>query len=94
MPKGQPSLSRGGIDVLSTGMDHDWGRSKWRRWVEYLVIAACLVGTAILVITALEHMPHDVNMTSRLIFRGIILLVIAVIAGLDFFFPKGQPPNS
>jgi hypothetical protein len=76
------------------GMQHDLDRVKWRRWIEYFLIAVCLMGAAALAIRVFQHTSHDVSLSSRLVLRAIILFLIAVVAGLDLLLPKGQSPGA
>jgi hypothetical protein len=68
-------------------------REKWRHWVQLLIITLCLAGAAAVAVVIFQHTSHDVSVSSGLVLRGIILFLIAVIAGLDLFFPKGHSPK-
>jgi hypothetical protein len=75
-------------------VSHILRRPVWRRWLKYPVIALCLAGVALTIVPVIRHTNLDAPLKSRLILRGVFLLAIALIAGLDWLFPKGRNPGT
>jgi len=67
-------------------------QSKGRRWTEYLVICVSLAGAFGVAVTLYQHTAHESKIAIRLVWRGFILFLIALVALLDLLIPKG--PNS